>query len=195
LLTAIDSDRAAANEALPAALDLQRRGVAPRRFELSPFAGNLVGDRLHNAFHFGVRAEVRILDGLALGVDFGWSPIAFDSGSPFGEVARDDNLYAIQGVVLLPLPAAMAIGNNAIVADLFGSVGGGVMRVGGFTRGDGFLGGGMKIYFGKLSWLGLRVEVRSYFSSLPTSSGAEFTSDFAVMLGPTFLLPPALARP
>jgi hypothetical protein len=71
-------------------------------------------------------------------------------------------------------------------------VGGGVLRIGGFTRGDGFLGGGMKIYFGKLSWLGVRVEVRSYFSSLPTPTGEEFNADFAVMLGPTFMLPPAL---
>jgi hypothetical protein len=183
---------AAADDALPAALDVQRRGVASRRFEVSPFVGNFIGDRLENALHVGARVEVRLLEGLALGADFGWSAITPDPDSPFGQVARGENLYAIQGMVLLPMPAALVIGGRAIVADLFGSLGGGVLRVGGFTRGDGFLGGGMKIFFGKLSWLGVRVEVRSYFSSLPTPAGAQFSADFAVMLGPTFTLPPAL---
>ena len=176
----------------PAVLQPASRNVRLGRFEFSPFIANVIGDKLSNFLQTGARVDLRLNPSLAIGADFGWSRIAFDATSAVGRNIRDRNLYAWMGVLAVHLPAAFMMGQTLVTADLFGTFGGGVLRVNRSNRGSGLLGGGMKIYFGSLSWLGLRLEVRSYLSSIETVNGSSFSSDFAVILGPSFRLPPML---
>ena len=50
----------------------------------------------------------------------------------------------------------------------------------------------MKIRLRKLPWLGIRVEIRDYFTSINNPSGSDFEDDLTIQIGPTFLLPPEL---
>ena len=66
------------------------------------------------------------------------------------------------------------------------------MRINNSYRGNGFLGGGMMTYLPWVKWLGIRVEVRGYFSSVLTTNGTDFTTDVTITGGPTFMIPPRL---
>ena len=177
---------------LPNILNFQKRDAQQYRIELSPYFGDYVGDILRHSILSGAHADVRLSPAVSLGADVGWSQIEYDPTDSFGRIATDDNLYAVQGVFTYNMPAAFPTNGSVIKSDFFTTLGGGVLRINRSYRGDGFIGGGMKVYTPWARWFGLRIEIRNYFSSLQTAAGTRFTSDVSLMLGPTFMLPPKL---
>ncbi len=176
---------------VPEILDVDERDAEMYRFEFTPFAGTFLGDTLQSSFLFGGMLEARLTPSLSLGADFGWSRIGFDPISSFGSTVTNKNLYAIEGFFTVNLPAAFLSRRGVVETDFFTTLGGGVLNINGSMRGAGFIGGGLKMYTG-LGWLGFRVEVRNYFSTLSTPNGSDFTTDLTMTFGPTFMLPPKL---
>lgn len=186
------SENAKKEKMVPELFDVHERDAEMFRFELTPYFGSYLGDTLQDSFMAGGLLDFRLTPKLSVGVDFGWSRISVDPLSNFGSTVTNRNLYSIQGVLTYNMPAAFLSRKNVIETDFFTTVGGGIMRINNSTRGDGFIGGGMKIYTSFASWFGARVEVRGYFSTLSTPSGSDFTTDWTITLGPTFMLPPRL---
>jgi len=179
-------------EDIPEILDVYERNAELHRFEITPYTGYYLGDVSRGTYMFGMQADVRITPLLSFGVDFAWSQLKFDSTSSFGSIVTNKNEYIIQGVFTFNMPAAFLSNKHVFETDLFTTIGGGIMRINNSNRGAGFLGGGMKTYFSSIPWLGLRVEVRNYFSTVPTAGGSKYSSDMTVTGGPTFFLPPKL---
>jgi hypothetical protein len=179
-------------KAIPEILDVDERDAEMYRIEFTPYFGTYLGDTLQNSYMAGAVLDFRLTPKLSLGVDFGWSPISVDRLSDFGSTVTNSNLYSIQGMLTLNMPAAFLSRKDVVETDFFTTFGGGVMRINNSTRGDGFIGGGMKMYSGLARWFAVRVEMRGYFSSLNTPSGSDFTTDWTITAGPTFMLPPRL---
>lgn len=177
---------------IPEVLDVYERKAELYRLEFSPFFGDLFGDKLHHSFLGGAHFDVRITPRLSVGTDFFWSDVSFDPASAFGQTVTDQNLYSIQGALTLNVPAAYLSKRKVVETDFFTTIGGGILRINDQTRGDGFVGGGLKIYTGLAPWFGFRVEVRNYFWSIPTATGTKFSADLVMMFGPTFLFPPKM---
>ena len=168
---------AARAETIPSILDVQKRGVPFYKWELSPFIGDYMGDIFSHALHAGGHAEFHFTRILSFGLDAGWAD---------AQTALDPNLYTFQGGLTFNLPAAFLSNKHTVIADLFTTIGGGLLRINRSDRADGFIGGGMKIDFEHPAWIALRVEMRNFFSSVPTATGERFTSDLSIMVGPTF---------
>ncbi len=177
---------------IPEVLDVYERKAEMYRFEFSPYAGDLIGDKLHHSFVFGGGLDYRITPRFSIGTDFFWTDISFDPASALGRSITNQDMYSIQGVVTLNAPAAFLSKKKVVETDFFTTIGGGILRINGQTRGDGFVGGGIKIYTGLARWFGFRVEVRNYFWSIPTATGSKFSTDLVMTFGPTFLLPPKM---
>lgn len=182
----------AEKEDIPEILDIYERNAELHRFEITPYTGYYLGDVSRGTYMFGLIADVRITPVLSFGVDFAWSQLKFDSTSSFGSIVTNKNEYILQGVFTFNMPAAFLSNKHVFETDLFTTIGGGIMRINNSNRGAGFLGGGMKTYFSSIPWLGFRVEVRNYFSTVPTAAGSKYSSDMTVTGGPTFMLPPKL---
>lgn len=179
-------------ESIPEILDVYERNAELMRFEITPYSGYYLGDVSKGTYMFGAIADVRITPKLSFGVDFAWSELRFDPTSKFGSIITNKNEYIIMGVLTFNMPAAFLSNKHVFETDFFTTIGGGVMMINSSNRGAGFIGGGTKIYFTGLNWLGLRMEVRNYFSTVPTSTGSTFSSDLTITGGPTFMLPPKL---
>lgn len=177
---------------IPEILDVHERDAEMFRIEFSPYFGGFIGDTLQSSYMAGAILDFRLTPKLSLGVDFFWSPITFDSSGSFGSTVTNRNLYAIQGMFTINIPAAFLSKKKVVETDFFTTIGGGIMRVNNSTRGDGFVGGGMKIYTSIAPWFAMRVEARNYFSTLNTPTGSDFTTDWTIVAGPTFMIPPRL---
>ena len=165
IVCGIVSARAVGGEAhdIPSALNIHARDARIARIELTPFAGDFLGDTLEHTFLVGSHLDVRLNPTFSLGTDFGWSLIEYDPQSAFGQTVVDDQLYSLQGTLSFNIPAAYLSRNSIVESDFFTSVGGGMLRINRSNRGDGFIGGGLKVYLKKVRWLGIRVEVRNFF--------------------------------
>lgn len=181
-----------AKEPVPEILDFEERNAEMYRLDFTPYSGFYLGDTLNSSYMFGGLMNVRLLPQLSVGVDFAWSPISYDPQGSFGQTVTNKNEYILQGVVTINVPAAFFQNGTTFEADFFTTIGGGVMKINNSYRGDGFLGGGMMTYLPWVRWLGIRVEVRGYFSSVLTSNGTDFTTDVTITGGPTFMIPPEL---
>ena len=168
-------------------LSFETRDVKPRLFELNPYVGDYLGDKFSHSFHAGTQFDVRFTPAFSLGLNFAWTKIEYDSSSNFGRSLENDNLYSSFGVATFNIPAAFLSKENVVETDLFTTLGLGVMRVSNSNRFGAYIGGGMKLFLKKLKWLGFRIEIRNYFSSVPTASGNKFSSDVTFLLGPSFL--------
>lgn len=177
---------------IPEVLDVHERDAEMYLIEITPYYTAFFGDTL-NASFFGTGAvlDFRLTPQLSLGADFGWNRIAFDPISNYGSTVTNKNMYVMQGILTINMPAAFLSRKNVIETDFFTTIGGGILRINNSNRGAGFVGGGIKLYTG-LGWLGIRIEVRNYFSSLPTPTGNDFTTDMTITVGPTFMIPPRL---
>ncbi len=177
---------------IPEILDVDERDAEMYRIEFTPYFGTYIGDVTRTTYMPGAILDFRLTPKLSFGVDFGWAPLSVDRSSAFGATVTNKNLYSIQGVLTLNMPAAFLSGKKVVETDFFTTLGGGVMRLNNSTRGDGFIGGGMKMYFKTVKWFGLRAEVRTVFSSVNNPAGSDFTTDWVVTAGPTFMIPPRL---
>ena len=72
-------------------------------------------------------------------------------------------------------------------AHLYTSFGVGYLRIGDQNEPYGVFGGGM-LWESPLQWLGIRVDVKGLFYMLDNTNGSRFNSDFALAVGPSFLL-------
>ena len=177
---------------IPEDLDVDERDAEMSRLEITPYVGTYLGDTLQNSFLLGGVMDARISPYISLGGEFGWTRIAFDHDGTFGSGVTNRNLYLFEGVLTFNIPAAFLSRGSVVETDFFTTIGGGITRVNSTTRGNGFIGGGMKIY-SPADWFGVRIEVRNYFSSLKLPDGrTDFTSDWTVTVGPTFMIPPRL---
>ncbi|MCC7460111.1 MAG: hypothetical protein IT286_02300 [Proteobacteria bacterium] len=70
---------------------------------------------------------------------------------------------------------------------LYTSFGAGYLRMGDQNEPYGVFGGGM-LWQSGLKWLGVRVDVKGIFYMLENTNGSSFNSDFALAVGPSFLL-------
>ncbi|PIR26040.1 MAG: hypothetical protein COV43_03380 [Deltaproteobacteria bacterium CG11_big_fil_rev_8_21_14_0_20_42_23] len=172
---------------IPKELQFHLRDAPVKRFELTPFVGDYLGDKFSHSFHTGAHFDYRITPAISVGSEFGWSQIQYDASSKFGSLITNDHLYSFQGNITFNIPAAFLSKKTVIESEIFTSLGGGILRINSSNRPSGFLGGGIKIYFPRCSWLGLRASVRNYFSTVQTTSGTKFSSDLSFSVGPMFL--------
>ena len=180
-----------AEEEIPDALDFDRRKASSRRFELSPYGGDFLGDKLNHSFVIGGNLQFNFTPTLGIAGDFAWSPSNPDRTSAFGATVADDNVYMMDGSFVLTMPSVFRSGKSMIEADIFTTLGAGVVRFDGANRIGGFVGGGIKIR-PNISWLAFRAEVRNYFAAVVNPVGSDFEYILNFRLGPTFLLPPDL---
>lgn len=185
------SGSARSEDEIPDALDFDRRKASNRRFELSPYGGDFLGDKLNHSFVIGGNLQFNFTPTLGIAGDFAWSPSDPDRTSAFGATVADDNVYMMDGSFVVTMPSVFRSGKSMVEADLFTSLGAGVVRFDGSNRIGGFVGGGMKIR-PNISWLAFRVEIRNYFAAVDNPVGGDFEYILNVRLGPTFLLPPEL---
>lgn len=178
-------------EEIPDALDFDRRKASNRRFELTPYGGDFLGDKLNHSFVVGGNLQFNITPILGIAADFGWSPANLEETSDFAATVADDNVYMMDGAFVVTMPSVFRSGKSMIEADLFTSLGAGVVRFDGSNRIGAFVGGGMKIR-PNISWLAFRVEIRNYFAAVDNPTGGDFEYILNFRLGPTFLLPPDL---
>ncbi|HSA59703.1 MAG TPA: hypothetical protein VLJ37_08470 [bacterium] len=178
-------------EEIPDALDYDRRKAVSRRFELSPYGGDFLGEKLNHSFVVGGNLQFNFTNTLGIAGDFAWSPSNPDRSSAFGATVANDNVYMMDGAFVVTMPSVFRSGKSMIEADLFTSLGAGVVRFDGSNRIGGFVGGGMKIR-PNISWLAFRVEIRNYFAAVDNPVGGDFEYILNFRLGPTFLLPPDL---
>jgi hypothetical protein len=176
---------------IPDALDFDRRKAANRRLELSPYGGDFLGDKLNHSFVVGGNLQFNFTPTLGVAGDFAWSPANPDRTSAFGATVGDDNVYMMDGSFVVTMPSVFRSGKSMIEADLFTTIGAGVVRFDGSNRIGGFVGGGMKIR-PNISWLAFRAEVRNYFTAVDNPVGGDFEYILNLRIGPTFLLPPEL---
>ncbi len=174
---------------IPDAVDFDRRNAVSKRFELSPYGGDMLADQLNHSFIVGTNFQVNITERLAIAGDFGWSRSSADAGTPFGASITNKNLYYMDGSFVTTMPAVLASKKSLIEADFFTTVGAGLLRVNAGNHIAGFIGGGIKIR-PNIRWLSLRAEVRNYFTSVANPAGSDFEYQIHFRLGPTFLLPP-----
>ena len=184
-------DEEHAKDEIPEVLNVEERQAEMHRFEITPYGGAYIGDSLNASWLAGGLAVARLTPELSIGFDFFFSRIAFDPQGSFGSTVTNRNEFGILGVLEFNLPAAFISLKKVVEADFFTSLGGGILRINNSDRGAGFIGGGMKMYT-PWHWIGFRVEVRNYFSTLPTPNGTDFTTDLTITAGPTFMIPPVM---
>ena len=182
----------AAHEEIPAVLDYDRRRSYSYRFELSPYGGDLFGDKLGHTFAIaGLNSQLNLTEQLAFAVDFDYAHLLVDRTSAFGSIFANPNGYIIDGALIYSVPAAYRSLRGVTEADFFTSLGGGVLRLNDSNHAGAFIGGGMKIRT-KVKWLAIRVEIRNYFTTVSNPAGTDFEDILTVHIGPTFLLPPEM---
>jgi hypothetical protein len=191
LLVLLPSSLAAQSEEIPDALDFDRRKAHSMRLELSPYGGDFLGTKLNHSFVVGANFQVHITETLGIAGDFGWSKAEPDRTSPFGASVTNDNVYMMDGSFVVTMPAAFRSRKSLVEADLFTTLGAGVVRSNGSNHVGGFVGGGMTIR-PNIKWFAFRAEVRNYFASVDNPAGSNFEYIVNFRLGPTFLLPPEL---
>lgn len=179
-----------ADEEIPDALDFDRRHAISTRFELSPYGGDYVGDKLSHTFIVGGNLQYNLTETLGVNADFGYSEIGVDKASGLGKTFTTNNEYLADGGFVITVPAAYRSRKGYTEADFYSSIGGGILRINNSNRGGGYVGGGMKVRLKKFPWLAIRVDIRNYFTSIPNPDGSNFEDDVTIRVGPTFLLPP-----
>ncbi len=176
---------------IPEALDFDQRQTEGYRFELNPFIGDYVGDKLGHSFITGLNMAVNLTPALSFLADFGYSPAVVDGSSLLGSSFTNKNIWLYDGALAISKPGAYRSKKGVVEIDLYSLIGGGILQINNSNRGAGFIGGGMKIY-GKHQWFAIKVEVRNYFLSIQNPNGSNFESDFTALVGPVFRLPPRL---
>lgn len=176
---------------VPELLDFDRRATENYRFKISPYFGDYVGDKLNHTYVTGLGFTVNLTPALGLATNFGYSRAAVDRTSLLGQSFTNKNVWLFDGAFVLTKAGAYQNKKKTVEVDLYSNIGGGILTVNGSNRGTGFIGGGMEIH-GKRQWFSFRVEIRNYFLSINNPGGSDFESDFTVMAGPVFRLPPAL---
>ncbi len=175
---------------LPDGLDFERRKASLRRFQLSPYGGDMFGDKLSHSYVVGQNVQFNLTPMLALSADFAYS----DASAPTGPLAvsfTTDDQFFMDGGFVITVPALYRSGKGAVEADFFTSIGAGVVNTNSANRFGGYLGGGMLIR-PNIEWLAIRVEIRDYFTSIPNPAGSDFENQLHIRVGPTFILPPDL---
>lgn len=174
-------------EEVPDLLDFDRRMSEVYHLELTPYGGDYLGDKLNHSFVLGGNLQYNLIPELAVTADFGWSRASIDRTSALGATLTDRNLYLTSMGLVATKPAAYRNGKKTVEADLYTTLGGGVVLVNSGERGMGYFGGGMKTRFKKVPWLAVRVEVRNYLFSIPNPGGSDFEYDLTLDVGATFL--------
>jgi hypothetical protein len=175
---------------IPAMLDFELREAPSYRFQLSPYGGDFFGDQMNHNFIVGGDFQFNITQMLGVAVDLGWNQVNIDRSTPFGATFTDNNEFLINSGFVITVPAAYRSKTGFTEADFFTSIGGGVNQVNGQFHGAGYIGGGMIVRLRSVKWLGIRVEIRNYFTSVNNPAGSDFEDDLTIGVGPTFYLPP-----
>lgn len=191
LFSYIGSAHASEKTDIPDALDFDRRAADVYRFEIAPYGGDYFGDKLGHTYTVGGDLQVNITKAIGLAVDFGYSRVSVDSTSAVGSLFTNKNEYLLDGALVWNMPAAFRAGRGVMEMDFYTTVGGGVIQLNGDNRIAGFVGGGVKIR-PRISWFGIRVEIRNYFTSINNPAGSDFEDDLTLRIGPVFFLPPRL---
>ncbi|MBI2083738.1 MAG: hypothetical protein HYT76_09285 [Deltaproteobacteria bacterium] len=178
----------ASEQEIPRALDFELRESESYSLELTPNGGEYFGDKLNHSFVVGQNIQWNLTPALGIITDFGWSKISVDGGSPLGRSITNKNLYMISGGFAITKPAAYRSKNHVVEMDFFTTIGGGAVFFNEGERGMGFIGGGIKTRFKKVSWFALKVEFRENLFSIPNPGGSDFASDATLTVGPTFML-------
>ena len=179
-------------EPIPRILDFDRRDALTPHFEITPYGGDFIGDISRHSFIVGTQVEYRLSPMWVIGADFGWTRVRVDTtgGNGFGSILVNRNQYLIDGKLVINMPAAFLSGRSVVEFDFFTNLGGGVFLVNNTVRPTGFVGGGIKIYFKGVHWIGAKADLRYYFSSIQEPNGSKFSNDVTMMMGPVFQFPP-----
>jgi len=167
------------------------REAQKSRVQISPFAGLYVGDTVSTSYILGSQLSYNWSRHFATAVDFGFSPLEVDPQSAYGQTVTNKKMVHVNGAIKGVTPAAIKVGHGKVLEmDIYGFVGGGWLKINNADLANGFFGLGTLLYL-KPPHFALQVEVRSYLYKLPITRGG-FSVDAAVIVGPTFLLAPAV---
>ncbi len=175
-------------EEIPAPLSFDTRNAENYRWELTPYFGDYFGDKLNHSFVTGGTLQMNLIPQLGIMTGFGYSRANTDQATPLAQSLTNRDLYIFDGGFVVTKPAAYGEKKRFVEADFYTQIGGGVVQFNNRNRGMGFIGGGMKTRFRKISWLAIKVELQNYFFSIPNPGGSDFEYDLTLTLGPTFLL-------
>lgn len=131
-----------------------------------------------------------INDTFWVGVDGMLGKTVVDSTSGL-TVQNGDAMWGVAPTFYYNMPSLLgATKDNASEgsqAHLYTNVGVGYLRIGDQTEPYGLFGGGM-LWESGCHWFGIRVDVKGMFYMLKNTGGSAFNSDFALSVGPSFIL-------
>jgi len=185
------ADTSGANS-IPAVLDFDRRWAKRTHQELFVFGGDYLGDSFGNSWITGAEYLYHLTKYVGVGTMFGYSKANYSENKYYATPGffKNDNIYMMQGVVILSYPAAYRMGKHAVENDLYMIAGAGTMRINSSFEPCGFIGGGMKIYAWK-PWFAIRVELIDQFHTTGKPAGkTKFDQDVVTLVGLSFQLPP-----
>lgn len=174
--------------AIPPILDHNYRHRKKNQFEIYLNGGAYLGNSIGQTWLVGTKMTYWLNNTIGLGVNYTFSKLLTNRGSPFGSVITDSNMHAMSGQVVLSQAAALRTGKRVMEIDFFAMIGMGTMYLNGQWEPMGEIGGGAKFYTG-LPWLAFRIDVDNYVHN--TSQPGKDSIDFDVMLmgGVSFLFP------
>lgn len=182
-----------ATETTPAAathchlLDPEQRYPKRGQIALDAFGGSFLGASVGSSYAAGGRVMVFITRLLGLGLSYTSSRLA--AGHDLGQV-QDRAIHLLNGQLELGVDTTVRISAKTVLEiDLFGTFGGGAVRLADEWKGMGVIGGGVRVYTG-LSWLAVRIDVTNFLQGVPRADGRRFESNAAFTLGLSLHLPP-----
>jgi len=176
---------------IPKVLNTDFRKAQKSRLVFSPFIGPYIGDTVSTSYIVGSQLAYNWSRHFATAVDFGFSPLEFDPQSVYGATVTNKKLYHLNGALMGVVPAAVKVSHHKVLEmDLYGLLGGGWLKINRSNRANGFAGIGALMYL-KPPWFAFRAEARTYVYKLPIARGG-MSVDAAILVGPTFLIAPAV---
>ena len=177
---------------IPPSLDTNLRELWTTRNEFYLFAGDYFADSLKNSYIFGGDYTYRISKNIGLGGSFGYSRANYGDNKFYEGFFPDKNLYVIDAVGTYSCPLIYLMGSHLFEADLIATVGVGATKIASGWKPHGFVGGGVRLYFG-IPWLAFRIDIRDTFHSTPRPNQKDaFDEDLLFLFGFTFEIPPKI---
>ena len=185
---------AAETTGYPEVLDYSARKASTTRNEIYIYGGDYFGDSLEGSLMFGGEYMFHFTKHFGLGADFSYTKADYKENVYYSTPGffKNDNMYIMDGTVMIAFPAAYRVGKHVIETDLYILVGGGAIYVNSSYEPQGFIGGGMKIYTGK-PLLAIRIDLKETFHTTNKPGGGnEFDQDLRFVAGLSFQIPPKI---
>lgn len=174
--------------AVPPILDPEYRHKKKNQVELNINGGAFLGNSLGQTWIAGAKATYWINNVVGIGVNYAYTRLLTNSGSPFGNVLTNNNMHVINPQIVLSQDAAVRAAKSVMELDFYMAFGAGVMRLNGTWEPMGEIGGGVKFYTG-IPWLAWRIDIDNFLHKTPQPGKDSFDFDVTFTGGVSFLFP------